>query len=152
MEQLLHAREVISYIASQHGYRATLHPKPVPDQAGTGAHLHISFPPSPTASSFWAGVLYHLSAICAFTLPNEASYGRIKDGAWSSSTWRIWGDQNREAPLRRINEKDNHWEIKCFDGLANPYLATAAILHAGRLGVEANLQLPPACNGKLYTD
>lgn len=40
-----------------------------------------------------------------------------------------WGTQNRETPLRKI--EDSHWEMKCLDGLANPYLAMAAVLLAG---------------------
>lgn len=43
--------------------------------------------------------------------------------------WVTWGTQNRETPLRKI--EDSHWEMKCLDGLANPYLAMAAVLLAG---------------------
>lgn len=44
-----------------------------------------------------------------------------------------WGTQNRETPLRKI--EDSHWELKCLDGLANPYLAMAAVFLAGTNGV-----------------
>lgn len=47
--------------------------------------------------------------------------------------WVTWGTQNREAPLRKI--EGSHWELKCLDGLANPYLALAAVLLAGARGV-----------------
>lgn len=53
--------------------------------------------------------------------------------------WVTWGTQNRETPLRKI--EDSHWEIKCVDGLANPYLAMAAILLAGASGFIAREQL-----------
>lgn len=47
--------------------------------------------------------------------------------------WVAWGTQNRETPLRKI--EGSHWELKCLDGLANPYLALAAVLLAGARGV-----------------
>lgn len=50
-----------------------------------------------------------------------------------SNRWVTWGTQNRETPLRKV--EDSHWEIKCLDGIANPYLALAAVLLAGVRGV-----------------
>lgn len=147
MDQLVHAREVISYIAAEHGYRATIIPKPDPKLGGNGAHLHMSISPTSLQESFFAGILKQLPALCAFTLPSEDSYERVSDGTWSGGTWCMWGEQNREAPLRRVEAKDAHWEMKTFDGLANVYLAAAAILHAGILGIEAKASLPEPCNG-----
>ncbi len=138
VDTLLHAREIIYSVAAAHGIRATLHPKPFPMQAGTAAHVHISIS-SPNgesvSESFYAGILSHLRAICAFTYSNEASYDRAVDGCWAGGTWVAWGTQNRETPLRKV--KGSHWEIKCLDGLANPYLAIAAIISAGVEGVAA---------------
>ena len=51
----------------------------------------------------------------------------------SVGTWIAWGTQNRETPIRRI--ENSHYEVKCMDGLANPYLALGAILGAGVQGV-----------------
>lgn len=50
-----------------------------------------------------------------------------------------WGTQNRETPVRKI--APGHWEIKCFDGLANMYLGMAAIVVGGYLGLNEELQL-----------
>lgn len=55
------------------------------------------------------------------------------------SRWVTWGTQNRETPLRKI--ESSHWEMKCLDGLANPYLAMAAVLLAGVNGVMAKEKL-----------
>lgn len=41
--------------------------------------------------------------------------------------------------MRKI--EDSHWEIKCLDGLANPYLAMAAILFAGVSGAMGREKL-----------
>ena len=43
------------------------------------------------------------------------------------------GTQNRETPLRKI--ESSHFEIRCVDGLSNPYLVLAAIIGAGLQGI-----------------
>lgn len=53
--------------------------------------------------------------------------------------WVTWGTQNRETPLRKI--EGSHWEIKCIDGLANPYLVMAAVLFAGVEGYATKEKL-----------
>jgi glutamine synthetase len=50
-----------------------------------------------------------------------------------------WGFQNREAPVRKIEA--GHWEFKPLDGLANMYLAMAALLAGGYLGLDDDLPL-----------
>ena len=139
VDTLLAAREIISSIAADANLRATLYPKPRPDAPGTGAHLHLSLSPADIWQSFYAGILDHLKAISAFTYSNDASYERVQDGVWAGGSWIAWGTQNREAPLRRI--EGSHFEIKCHDGLSNPYLALAAIIGTGVNGVLAHSQL-----------
>lgn len=135
VDTLIAAREIINLVTANAGLRATLFPKPFPMDAGTGAHVHISLTRgSEQWQSFYAGVLQHLKAIAAFTYPQDASYERVVDGVWAGSTYVCWGTQNREAPLRRI--EGSHFEIKCMDGLANPYLALSAIFGAGLQGVK----------------
>jgi glutamine synthetase len=138
VDTLLHAREIIHTVAAKYSMRATLHPKPFPMMAGTAAHVHISIS-SPNGEhvyeSFYAGILAHLRAICAFTYSNAASYERVVDGCWAGGTWVAWGSQNRETPLRKV--AGSHWELKCLDGLANVYLAMAATIAAGVEGVVA---------------
>lgn len=138
VDTLVHAREIICTVAAGYSMRATLHPKPFPMMAGTAAHVHISIS-SPNGDnvyeSFYAGILAHLRAICAFTYSNAASYERVADGCWAGGRWVTWGSQNRETPLRKV--AGSHWEIKCLDGLANVYLAMAAIISAGVEGVVA---------------
>jgi glutamine synthetase len=149
IDQLVHAREVVTYIAGINGYRATFHPRPNPAGAASGMHLHSSFEPASKQGAFYAGVLQELPSICAFSLGGLHSYDRVVDGAWSGGTWCAWGHQNRDAALRRIDESDAHWELKAFDGLANPYLAVAAYLTAGRMGVEQNMHLPQPTDGEV---
>lgn len=137
VDMLLFTRDVLSNHASAKGYRMTLHPKPLAQACGTAAHVHVSFTypgdMERATEAFYAGVLKHLRAVCAFTYSNPASYERVVDGYWSGGTWIAWGTQNRETPLRKIS--GNHWEIRCMDGIANPYLALSALLSAGLDGI-----------------
>jgi glutamine synthetase len=95
--------------------------------------------PEEKHASFYAGILKHLRAIMAFTNCNASSYERITDSAWSGGRYITWGTQNREAPLRKI--EGGHWELKCMDGMANMYLAMAAVLGTGLKGILDGEQL-----------
>lgn len=151
VDTLLAAREIITSLAAKHSLHATFLPKPYPKAPGTGAHVHFSMTPPEKHQSFLAGILKHLPAIAAFTYSNDVSYERVMDTGWSGGmlhfspvatrpltnvpigTWIGWGTQNRETPLRRIEQ--SHYEFRCMDGLANPYLALSAVIGAGIQGV-----------------
>ncbi|ORY15848.1 hypothetical protein BCR34DRAFT_598122 [Clohesyomyces aquaticus] len=136
VDTLIQARQVIAQVAATHGLRATLHPQPFPG-IGTAAHAHISLnPPNNDLQFFVGGVLKHLPAICAFAMPEYESYGRVVDDHWTGGTWVAWGTQNRETPLRRV--QDGRWEVRCLDGFANMYLALGAVLAVGLLGMKEN--------------
>lgn len=144
VDTLLHTREVMYALATNAGYRMTLHPKPNVNACGTASHAHISIA-SPKGSkpevyeSFYAGILKHMRGLTAFTYSNPASYKRLVDSSWAGGRWVAWGTQNRETALRKI--EDSHWELKTMDGLANPYFAMGAILLAGTNGVIAREKL-----------
>ncbi|KAJ5296973.1 uncharacterized protein N7443_007866 [Penicillium atrosanguineum] len=139
VDSLLAARQVITAVAEQHGLRATLHPRAVPGGFGNAAHAHVSIDPPTHEDAFLAGILDHYPSITAFTLSSEASYERVRSGIWAGSEWVTWGFQNREAPMRKIGP--GHWEFKSLDGLANMYLAMAALLAGGNIGLDAKLAL-----------
>lgn len=154
VDQLVQARQIIFFVARSHKWKATLHPRPVATEAGTGAHVHISVnrqddDDAAAAAlcagkfdhqlSFFAGILHRLRALCAFTMPLDVSYDRVQDGIWSGGEYVCWGWQNRETPLRRV--ENNRFEIKTVCGTANPYIALAAILAAGSIGLREGLRL-----------
>jgi len=144
VDTLLHVRDVLSHHATRNNYRMSLHPKPFPSYCGNAAHAHLSISSvggdkPEVYEPFYAGILKHLRAICAFTYSNGASYDRLQDGFWAGGRHVTWGTQNRETPLRKI--EGSHWEVKCFDGLANPYLALSALLAGGMIGIKNELPL-----------
>ena len=75
------------------------------------------------------------------------SYDRLQPNTWSGA-YLCWGNENREAPLRAASPPGtpdglvSNFEIKSFDGSANPYLGLAAIVAAGIDGLRRHLSLP----------
>ena len=151
-DALVHTREIIYNVASLHGLRATFMPKPTPTSAGSAAHAHISVHSTSSSQSpkvpgslsdlekqFLSGLMTHLPALPALTLPTSASYNRVGDGVWSGGTYVCWGSENREAPIRLVNAhspSSRRFEMRFIDGTANPYLALAGIIGAGLDGIE----------------
>ncbi|KZT22877.1 glutamine synthetase/guanido kinase [Neolentinus lepideus HHB14362 ss-1] len=154
-DALIFTRETIFNTASKYGLRATLAPRVFGTSCGSGAHTHISIhskknlslPPStsnhlsPIEAAFLSGILTALPALCALTLPTAASYARMADGVWSGGTYVAWGVDNRETPIRLCPSSSHHFEVKCLDGTANPYVAIAGLLGAGLQGVEKQVGL-----------
>ncbi|KAJ7650696.1 hypothetical protein FB45DRAFT_1077651 [Roridomyces roridus] len=153
-DALVWTREIIVQVAAKHGLHATFAPRPFMDSTGSSAHAHISVHSpniektadklSENESSFLAGILDHLPAITAFTLPTSASYKRMVDGAWSGGTYVCWGTENREAPIRLTNATSpasRNFELRFIDGTANPHLALAAVFAGGLLGIQSSMQL-----------
>ncbi len=157
VDTLVQARQCIQHVAASHGLRATCHPLPFPG-IGTAAHAHISFNRPDSAKgngisleklqmSFMAAVLEHLPSLCAITMPQAESYGRVVDDSWTGGTWVGWGTENREVPLRKADVY--RWEVRCLDGCANMYLALVAIMAAGAKGVKDKKEMAlKDCTGK----
>jgi glutamine synthetase len=162
-EQLL-VRETIRGVAARHGLVASLAPKPWPDNAGNGGHIHFSLwdlddganlfhdrsaPDrlSAEARSFIAGVLTHLQGLCGLTAPSFNSYHRILPQHWAGA-FVCWGHDNREAPLRvpsvfwGMEEASTNVELKAADASSNPYLAVGGLIAAGLEGLERGLEPP----------
>jgi glutamine synthetase len=162
-EQLL-VRETIRGVASRHGLVASLAPKPWPENAGNGGHIHFSLWDlddsrnrfygrraadglSADARLFAAGVLEHLPALCGLTAPSFNSYRRIVPQYWAGA-FVCWGHDNREAPLRvpsvfrGMEEASTNLELKAADASSNPYLAVGGLIAAGLDGLERGLEPP----------
>lgn len=144
VDVLVKTKEVIRNVAKKHGLKATCYPRPFAWTCGSASHAHFSINgPGDTVEkyepSFLAGVLEHLPAILAFTLPLEESYQRVNAGIWSGGEYVCWGTQNKEVPLRKCGP--GHFELKTVDGIGNSYLSMAAVLAAGLHGLRHDLKL-----------
>ncbi|XVE76107.1 hypothetical protein DITRI_Ditri12bG0146700 [Diplodiscus trichospermus] len=163
-DNLIFMREVVRAVANKHGLLATFVPKYALDDIGSGSHVHLSLwqngqnvflasdastqhGMSKIGEEFMAGVLNHLPSILAFTAPIPNSYDRIQPNTWSGA-YQCWGKENREAPLRTACPPGipdgfvSNFEIKSFDGCANPHLGLAVIIAAGIDGLRRHLHLP----------
>jgi glutamine synthetase len=166
-------RETVRGVAFRRGLWASLAPKPVPDQAGNGTHLHVSLtdlgpdgqpgerpvfydPEDPyllsaTGYHFIGGLLAHLPALVALTCASVNSYRRLAPQMWSSA-YTIWGMDNREAAVRICSPMlgdpggSVNLELKPSDSSANPYLALGAVMHAGLDGIRRKLDPGEAVN------
>jgi glutamine synthetase len=154
-------RETVRNVAYQHGVYASLAPKPFPNQAGNGAHIHFSlwdhdgktnlmhdpadqFGVSQMGYQFIAGVLEHLPALLALTCPSFNSYRRLQPHFWASA-YTAWGPDNREGGIRLPSQfrsdlaASTNAELKASDSSSNPYLALGGVMAAGLDGVRRKL-------------
>ncbi|MCJ1256158.1 hypothetical protein MMC24_003978 [Lignoscripta atroalba] len=137
IDTLILTHEIIKNVLAKHGHQATMYPKPFLDHPSNGAHTHLSICPPHMEEEFLAGLLHRLPSLCAFTMPNPDSYTRRRRREGGESV--EWGSLNRSVPIRKI--KPGHWEIRCVDATANMYLALAACISAGMLGVRDREEL-----------
>ncbi len=163
-------RETVRNVAWRHGWLASFAPKPFPDQAGNGCHIHFSawdrdgeqnlfYDPedeqnlSTLAYEFIGGIMEHLPALAALTCPSMNSYRRISPGSWSTA-YICYGPDNREAAVRIPSRfwgaemASTNLEFRPADSSSNPYIALGGLIAAGLDGVEQNLRPDP----RLYID
>lgn len=147
-------------IAMKHGLRLTFMGKPFNDRGGSGLHVNFSLRNKEGQNVFYdpdkedglsalmkqciAGLVDKhetMSLLCASTVN---AYKRLQP-AQLSGYWANWGYDHRGTTVRipHSRGKATRIEHRMGDGAANPYLATAAVLQAARLGVVKNMT-PPA--------
>ncbi len=160
-------REVARATAHRLGHRAIFSPKLEPDGIGNGTHIHLSFrAPDGTPATyaggetlglakpvqhFFAGVLHHMSALCAVTAPSPVSYLRLMPDRWAPTSIDLVA-QDRGAALRVCpvfgevtaaeRARGTNVEYRPADATASPYLALGAIVFAGVDGMRRKLELP----------
>ena len=155
-------RETIRGVTAGFGLLASMAPKPWPDVAGNGAHIHISlwegernlfYDPSgrlglsELAVRFLAGILAHVPGLLGLTAPSVNSYQRLVPQHWSSA-FTCWGPDNREATVRvpstfwGAEQSSTNLEFKPVDASSNPYLAFGGLIAAGLDGIDRGLQPP----------
>ncbi|QSG15939.1 type I glutamate--ammonia ligase [Halapricum desulfuricans] len=161
-------RSVVRAIAAEHDLHATFMPKPIPRINGSGMHTHLSlftddgenafhdgddeFNLSETAKQFTAGILEHAPALAAVTNPTVNSYKRLVPG-YEAPVYVAWSDRNRSALIRKPAARipaASRIEARFPDPSCNPYLAFAALIHAGLDGIENDLECPDPVRENIY--
>ncbi len=161
-------RSVVRAIAAQHDLHATFMPKPIPRINGSGMHTHLSLFTedgenafhddddelglSGTAKQFLAGILEHAPALAAVTNPTVNSYKRLVPG-YEAPVYVAWSDVNRSALIRKPAARvpaASRIEARFPDPSCNPYLALAALIHAGLDGIDSDLDCPDPVRENIY--
>jgi glutamine synthetase len=151
-------------LAYQEGLIASFMSKPFTDSAGCGAHNHIGLLArdsdenamsdpgnewglSKVGRSFIAGQLRHARSIYTLLAPTVNCLKRRRTHTFSPTNVS-WGLEDRSAFVRIKggNPRSTHVENRAPTGLSNPYLACAALLGAGVLGIADELELEPPAN------
>ena len=167
MSEMADASMMIKYIirntALKHGKTATLMPKPVYGEAGSGMHVHMLLLKdgepvfsddngysnlSETAHYFMGGLLKHIASLCAITNPSTNSFKRLVPGFEAPVTVG-YATSNRSAVIRipayAKSPKLRRFELRNPDATCNPYFCYAALLMAGLDGIKNKID--PHANG-----
>ncbi|MBQ7623876.1 MAG: type I glutamate--ammonia ligase [Clostridia bacterium] len=145
---------IIHNVAEKYGLSATLMPKPVYGEAGSGMHVHMLLLKngepvfsddngyshlSREAHWFMGGLLSHIASLCALTNPSTNSFKRLVPGFEAPVTVG-YATSNRSAVIRipayAKTPKMRRFELRNPDATCNPYFCYAAILMAGIDGIK----------------
>jgi len=155
-DQVFLFKRTIREAALQHKIYATFMAKPIAGEPGSALHIHQSVVsvgtgenifsdpetggPTPLFFSFLAGQQKYLPAIMCMLAPYVNSYRRLTRDSMAPINVQ-WGYDNRTAGLRvpPSGPEARRVENRVPSSDANPYLAIAAVLAAGYLGMTEEL-------------
>jgi len=158
----------IKVLAQRNGLMATFMAKWSPDYPGQSGHIHISlrdasngqpvfhdsdqpFHMSRIQRHFLAGQQRLMPELLALIAPTVNAYTRLIPGFWAP-TDATWGVENRTTALRVIpgSASSQRIEYRVGSADANPYLALAAALGSGLIGIEEGWEPEPRVTGNAY--
>jgi len=156
-DALFVTRNTIKELAARCGLVATFLPKPLPNESGSGFHIHQSlrhadsgepafcYHPEtgracPALEHFLAGQLAYTPEMSALLLPTVNAYKR----AASRQIRMNWGVDDRSASFRVLPRDEGFTlEHRVPGADANPYLFIACALAAGLEGMDRQLDHGP---------
>jgi glutamine synthetase len=165
-DQVTVFKRIVRQVAMNHGMYATFMAKPMETQPGSAMHLHISVEDAAGGGNLFAaadgtdsamfrqfvgGLQTYLPEIAPLFAPNVNSFRRMRP-SHSAPINVQWGNDNRSCGLRVPIADTEHRRIenRLPGADANPYLAMAAALAAGYLGVTEAIEPSPQATGNAY--
>jgi glutamine synthetase len=165
-DQVLVFKRLARQIALKHNVYATFMAKPMHNQPGSAMHLHQSLIDIATGDNLFAnadgtnsamfnhyvgGLQTYLPQVAPLLAPNVNSFRRMRP-SFSAPINLQWGYDNRSCGLRvPISDRQNRRIENRIPGAdANPYLAIAASLLCGYLGVAKELKPTAMVEGNAY--
>jgi len=166
-DQVFLFKRTVHQTALRHGVYATFMAKPLEGQPGSAMHMHQSVADSTTGRNLFAtpdggesdlfrhhigGLQKFLPQIMLLLAPNVNSYRRLVKN-YSAPINMHWGHDNRTVGLRvPVSQPHNtRIENRLSGADANPYLAVAASLVCGYLGMVDEIAPTKPITGSGYT-
>jgi glutamine synthetase len=152
---------------AKRGYLLSFMPKPLSDRGGSGLHVNFSFNDSKGGNALAdpdgadgisdlarqciAGLMQHHEGMAALLAPTVNSYRRLRPASLSGY-WANWGLDHRGTTVRIPGERGaaTRIEHRIADCASNPYVTTATVLQAARLGIDNGYELPPVETGDCF--
>ncbi|MEO1089278.1 MAG: glutamine synthetase family protein [Pseudomonadota bacterium] len=165
-DQVFLFKRTLRQAALAHGIYATFMAKPLEREPGSSMHVHQSVYDAAGGQNLFAGdgtayaplFLGHLAGLQRYLpaampllAPNVNSYRRLR--RYSDAPINThWGWENRTVGLRvpESGAKDRRVENRVAGADANPYLAIAASLACGYVGMVDRLEPTDALEGSAY--
>jgi glutamine synthetase len=166
-DQVIVFKRTVKAAANKHGMTATFMAKPITGQPGSAMHIHQSIVEKSTGKNIFAGsceqstefsqnFMHYLGGLQTFIpqlmlmfAPNINSYRRfLADSATPVNL--EWGIENRTVGLRIPDAPDHakRVENRIPGADANPYLAIAATLICGYIGMMEKISPADEVTGK----
>jgi glutamine synthetase len=165
-DQVMVFKRLVRQVALQHKVYATFMAKPMANQPGSAMHIHQSVvdmktgrnlfakkdgSDSPKFMHFIGGLQTYMPQISPLFAPNVNSFRRMRP-SFSAPINLQWGYDNRSCGLRvPISDPENRRVENRLPGAdANPYLAIAASLICGYLGMMEKTEPSARVDGNAY--
>lgn len=165
-DEVLLFKRIVRQVALEHGVYATFLAKPMSDQPGSAMHIHQSVldlasgknvfstsngKDSVLFRSYIAGLARLLPQVSPMFAPNVNSFRRMRPDSDAPINVQ-WGTDNRSCGLRIpvSDAKNRRIENRLPGADANPYLAFAASLVCGYIGMVDRMQPPKSIQGNAY--
>ena len=159
-------KRTVREAALRHDMYATFMAKPIAGEPGSAMHIHQSLidratgqnifsNPDGTASKefYWfiGGLQRYIPAAMALFAPYVNSYRRLVRGIAAPINIQ-WGTDNRTVGIRSplASPQARRVENRVIGADANPYVALAATMACGYLGITKQLEPTAECKGDAY--
>jgi len=159
-------KRTVREAALRHDMFATFMAKPIAGEPGSAMHIHQSLVDTATGRNIFSredgeasdefrwyigGLQRYIPAAMALFAPYVNSYRRL--ARFTAAPINIqWGTDNRTVGIRSpvASPAARRIENRVIGADANPYVALAATLACGYLGIQQRLEPTPECKGDAY--
>lgn len=164
-DEVFFFKRTLREAALRHDMYATFMAKPMADEPGSAMHVHQSLvgadgsnifsQPDGTASRefYWyiGGLQKYVPAAMALFAPYVNSYRRLARSTAAPINIQ-WGTDNRTVGIRSpvASPAGRRVENRVIGADANPYVAIAATLACGYLGIKHRIEPTAECRGDAY--